>query len=264
MATSASYVTDIIGNGVATVTLQRPDVHNAFDDKMIQRLTLEFAGLSRSPAVRVVVIAAEGKSFCAGADLNWMQRSAEYDYDENLADAQALARMMKTIFDLHKPTVAAVQGNAFGGGVGLLSVCDVVIAEEHAEFALTEVRLGIIPAVISPYVFNAIGPRQARRYMLSAERFDARTAKEIGLVHEVVPSGEAPGRAREFARMMLGNSPKALSEAKNLARYVSGHPINENIVAQTAGHVARVRSSPEGKEGLAAFLEKRNPNWVKS
>ena len=264
MDTSAPYVTEIAGNGIATITLRRPDVHNAFDDDMIKRLTLELMGLGRDPVVRVVVLAAEGKTFCAGADLNWMKRSAGFSYEENLGDAHALATLMKTLYEIRKPTVAAVQGNAFGGGVGLMAACDIVVAAESAKFALSEVKLGIIPAAISPFVFAAMGPRQARRYMLSAEVMDAQTARDLGLVHEVVPDGAAFDRASEFASLMLKNGPCALAEVKNLARYVAGHPVDETLVAQTSGHIARVRYSDEGQEGITAFLEKRKPNWIKT
>lgn len=263
MITSAPYITEIAGNGIATITLRRPDVHNAFDDRMISRLTLELLGLGRDPVIRVVVIAAEGKSFSAGADLNWMKRSVDFTPDENLEDAQALTGLMKTLHDLKKPTIAAVQGNAFGGGVGLIAACDIVVASEAAKFALTEVKLGIIPAAISPYLISAMGPRQAKRYMLTGEAMTAAEARHVGLVHEVVAQDQVGPRAQELAELLLRNAPRAMAEVKNLVGYVAGHPINETLVAQLAGHIARVRAGQEGQEGISAFLEKRKPAWIK-
>lgn len=259
---SASFLTEV-SDGIATVILNRPEIHNAFDDALIRRLTLEFQGLGQNPAVRVVVLAAEGKSFSAGADLNWMRRVADYDHNENVEDARALAGLMRTLFELRKPTVAAVQGSAFGGGVGLISSCDVVVAAETAKFALTEVKLGIVPVAISPFVIQAMGPRHARRYMLSGERFDAATAREIGLVHEVRPREEVRARALEVAQAMLDNSPQAMAEVKDLFGYVPGAPVNDELIERVAQHIARVRASAEGREGLSAFLEKRKPSWIR-
>jgi methylglutaconyl-CoA hydratase len=262
MNTSAPFITEIAG-GIATVTLQRPDIHNAFDDELIQRLTRELQGLSRDSVVRVVILASTGKSFSAGANVNWMQRMAEYGQEENLEDAKAMAGLMFTLASLRKPTIAAVQGAAYGGGVGLVAACDIAVAAHEAQFALTEVKLGILPAAIGPYVVAAMGPRQATRYMLTAERFDAARAVEVGLVTEVTECDNVLPRAREFAEMLLDNGPRAMAEVKNLVRYVGGAERNEALMAQTAGHIARVRASNEGREGLAAFLEKRKPNWVR-
>lgn len=259
---SAPYITEIAG-GVATVTLTRPDIHNAIDDDLIARLTREFQGLSRDQVVRVVILAATGKSFCAGADINWMKRMAEYGAEENLEDAKALAGLMYTLGSLRKPTIAAVQGSAFGGGVGLIAACDIAIAAKDAEFALTEVKLGIIPAAVGPYIVSALGPRQATRYMLTGERFGADRAKELGLVHEVADKADVLPMAKTMAQLLLQNGPRAMGEVKNLVRYVIGHELNEALMAQTAGHIARVRASHEGREGLSAFLEKRKPNWVR-
>ncbi|MEQ8226523.1 MAG: enoyl-CoA hydratase-related protein [Rhodospirillales bacterium] len=262
MNTSAHFITEIAG-GIATVTLQRPEVHNAFDDELINRLTRELQGLSRDTVVRVVILASTGKSFSAGANVDWMQRMAEYGHEENLEDAKALAGLMFTLASLRKPTIAAVQGSAYGGGVGLVAACDIAIAAHEAEFALTEVKLGIIPAAIGPYVISAMGPRQASRYMLTGERFDALRAEELGLVTEITDKDKVLPRAKEFAELLLHNGPRAMAEVKNLVRYVVGHERNEALMAQTAGHIARVRASGEGREGLAAFLEKRTPNWVR-
>ena len=194
MNTSAPFITEIAG-GIATVTLQRPEIHNAFDDDLINRLTREFQGLGRDTVVRAVVLAAKGKSFSAGANVNWMKRMAEYGQEENLEDAKALAGLMFTLASLRKPTIAAVQGSAFGGGVGLVAACDIAIAAREAEFALTEVKLGILPAAVGPYVVSAMGPRQATRYMLTGERFNAERAAEIG----------EPGQADGF----FGKAPEA-------------------------------------------------------
>ncbi len=262
MSTSAPFITEIAG-GIATVTLQRPEIHNAFDDELVARLTREFQGLSRDTVVRVVILASTGKSFCAGADVNWMKRMAEFGQEENLEDAKALAGLMFTLASLRKPTIAAVQGPAFGGGVGLVAACDIAVAAEQAEFALTEVKLGILPAAVGPYIVSAMGPRQATRYMLTGERFGAARAVELGLVTEVTDKDNVLPRAREFAGMLMENGPRAMGEVKNLVRYVVGHERNEALMAQTAGHIARVRASSEGREGLAAFLEKRKPSWIR-
>ena len=192
-----------------------------------------------------------------------MKRVAEFGHEENLEDAKGLAGLMFTLASLRKPTIAAVQGPAFGGGVGLVAACDIAVAAEQAEFALTEVKLGILPAAIGPYIVSAIGPRQATRYMLTGERFDAARALELGLVTEVTEQGNVLSRAKEFAGMLMENGPRAMGEVKNLVRYVQGHERNEALMAQTAGHIARVRASGEGREGLAAFLEKRKPSWIR-
>ena len=262
MSTSAPFITEIAG-GIATVTLNRPEIHNAIDDDVIARLTREFQGLGRDHVVRVVILAATGKSFCAGADVNWMRRMADFGSDENMEDAKALAGLMFTLGSLRKPTIAAVQGSAYGGGVGMIAACDMAVAAHEAQFALTEVKLGIIPAAVGPYVVAALGPRQATRYMLTGERFSAERALEIGLVNEVTAKDDVLPRARALAEMLLENGPRAMGEVKNLVRYVLGHERNEALTAQTAGHIARVRASSEGREGLAAFLEKRKPNWVR-
>ncbi len=260
----AALVTQISGKGVATITLNRPEVHNAFDEELIERLRRELQGLETDPVVRVVVLDAVGKSFSAGADLNWMQRMADYDRAANLEDAKNLGKMMSTLHRLRQPTVAIVQGPAYGGGVGLVAACDIAIASTNATFSLSEVRLGLIPAVIGPYVVAAVGERAARRYMLTAERFSAEEAFRLGLVHDVVEPDKLDQRRAQIIEDLLKGGPKALTEAKNLVAYISGSATqDEKIVRDTAGHIARVRATDEGKEGVGAFLEKRKPKWVK-
>ncbi len=262
--TTAPLITEISGRGVATITMCRADVHNAFDDELIDRLRRELQGLENDPTVRVVVLAAEGKSFSAGADLNWMKRMAEYDRAENLEDAKNLGKLMAVLFRMRQPTVAMVQGPAYGGGVGLVACCDIAIASEDAHFCLSEVRLGLIPAVIGPYVIHAIGERQATRYMLTAEKFSAERARELGLVHEVVPAARLADKRGEVVDALLRGGPRALSEVKNLVSYITNSATqDEKVVRDTAGHIARVRATEEGQEGVAAFLEKRKPKWVK-
>ena len=247
--------------GVARVTMARPEIHNAFDDKLIAELTRIFRALDADPAVRVVVLAAEGKSFSAGADLNWMRRMAGYGREENLTDAGALGAMVRALNDLSKPTLALVQGAAYGGGVGLVAACDIAIATPRAKFALTEVKLGIIPAVISPYVINAVGLRWARRLFVTAEAIDADRAREIGLIHEVVAAEELEAAGERLVQLMLANGPEAMAAAKDLAFAVAGRPIDDALVADTAARIADRRASDEGREGLTAFLEKRTPSW---
>ena len=259
-----TVITDVAGNGRATVTINRPDVHNAFDDELIAALTGQLEGLGNDDAVRVVVLTGAGKSFSAGGDLNWMQRTASYSEDENLVDAAALARLMNTLHGLSKPTIARVQGDAYGGGVGLIACCDIVVAVEPARFSLSEVKLGLIPAVISPYAIAAIGERQAGRYMLSAERFDAAEARRVGLIHEVTAPDALDAAVNGIVESLLANGPKAMAEAKALIRAVAGRPIDASLNADTAARIARIRVAGEGREGVAAFLGKRKPDWTKT
>lgn len=252
---------DIDVRGVATVTLNRPDVHNAFDDALIDTLDGILKQLDHNDAVRVVVLAAEGKSFSAGADLRWMQRMASYSETENLEDARRLAALMRTLNQMVKPTLARVQGSAFGGGVGLIACCDIVVASEHARFALTEVKLGLIPAVISPYVSRAIGDRHARRYMLTGEQFSAEEGYRLGLVHDVVPESLLDERIRTLVAMLLENGPAAMTAIKALLSRVAGGPLDDAMIEDTAKRIAKIRATDEGKEGVTAFLEKRKPRW---
>lgn len=251
-----------VRNGIGIVSLNRPDVHNAFNETLISELTAALAALEADAAVRVVVLAGLGKSFCAGADLNWMKKMAGYGPAENLADAQALAQMLRTLYGLGKPTIARIHGAAFGGGVGLAACCDIAIAAVEATFALSEARLGLIPATISPYVIEAIGARQARRYFLTAERFEAAEAYRIGLVHDIVPASQLDDRVNEMLGALLLAGPNAQLECKALIRGVAHRSIDADVIAGTAQHIAKVRASPEGKEGVAAFLGKRSPAWV--
>jgi methylglutaconyl-CoA hydratase len=250
-----------IKDGVATIRMNRPDVHNAFDDALIAALTAELGRLDQLPEARVIVLAANGKSFSAGADLNWMRRMAKYSQEENLRDAMALAGLMRTLDGVSKPTIARVQGAAFGGGVGLVACCDIAIASTEAAFSLSEVRLGLIPSVISPYVIAAIGEREARRYFLTAERFDAVEARRIGLVHDVVDSGALDEAVAKIAGQLLKGGPQALAAAKKLIADVSRRSMDDALAAETARRIAAIRVESEGQEGLAAFFEKRRPNW---
>ncbi len=252
-----------IRDGVATIRMNRPEVHNAFDDHLIAELTAELRRLEQAPEVRVVMLAANGKSFSAGADLNWMQRMAKYSEAENLRDAVAMAGLMRALHGMHKPTIARVQGAAFGGGVGLVACCDIAVAAAEASFSLSEVRLGLIPSVISPYVIAAIGEREARRYFLTAERFDAGEARRIGLVHEVTTGDRLDEAVNNFADQLLKGGPNALAAAKKLIADVARRPLDDALMEETARRIASIRVSPEGREGLSAFLEKRPPAWAK-
>ncbi len=261
MSHTANALQTEIRDGIATVWLNRPDVHNAFDDALIAELTAEFRRLDQAHEVRVIVLAARGKSFSAGADLNWMKRMAQYSEGDNLRDAIALAGLMRTLRGVRKPTVARVQGAAFGGGVGLVACCDIAVVSAEAEFSLSEVRLGMIPSVISPYVIGAIGERAAGRYFLTAERFGAEEAARMGLVHAVVPADGLDAAVVNLCAHLLRGGPKALAAAKKLISDVSRHPIDDSLIESTAQRIAAIRVGPEGREGIAAFLEKRKPDW---
>lgn len=253
----------IADNGIATLTLNRPDVHNAFNDAMIAELLQALAQVEQHPRVRLLILQAAGKSFSAGADLNWMRSMAQKDRAENLADAGQLSLLMERLDSLTKPTLALVQGAAFGGAVGLVACCDIAIATERASFCLSEVKIGLIPAVISPYVIRAMGNRQARRYMLTAERFDAHTALACQLVHEVVSDRDAlQQRAEALSGTLLQNGPAAVQAAKQLVADVSAQPLTTAVRELTIARIADIRVSPEGQEGLTAFLEKRPANWT--
>jgi methylglutaconyl-CoA hydratase len=247
---------------VSRVALHRPKVHNAFNETLIAELTAAFREADTDPAVRAVLLHASGPSFCAGADLDWMKRAAGYGRAENLADAHALAAMLSAIATCSKPTVACVQGNAFGGGVGLVSCCDIAIGSSEALFALSEVRLGIIPSTIGPYVVAAIGARQARRYFVSGERFTAAEAHRIGLLHEIVPPAGLEARVNEVLGALQLAGPQAQAEAKLLMRAIANRPIDDDLIADTAERIARVRATDEAREGVGAFLAKRAPAWI--
>ncbi len=252
-----------IDGSIGIVTLNNAEKHNAFDDLLIAELTAAFNALDANSAVRVVILSALGKSFSAGADLNWMKRMANYSPEENLRDATALAKLMSTLHDLSKPTIARVQGAAYGGGVGLVACCDIAIGTLNAAFSLTEVKLGLIPAVISPYVIAAIGERAAHRYFLTAERFDAAEAFRLGLLHELSANDDdMDEKINDICDALMLGGPGAHREAKALVNAVASRPIDNIVVADTAKRIARVRASAEGKEGLSAFLEKRKPRWI--
>ena len=254
--------TTIDARGVATVTLNNPDKHNAFDDSIIGQLRQAFDDLGGRDEVRVVVLASSGKHFSAGADLNYMQRMANYDYDHNLRDAEGLAGMLRALYQLPKPTIARVQGAAFGGAVGLVSCCDMAVAENGAIFSLSEVRIGMVPATISPYVIRAIGERQARRWFLTGERFDAARAREMGLVHELSTPEALDETVEVLVAALLQCGPAAVKAGKDLIAAVAGAPISEELVEDTCARIAHIRVSEEGQEGLKAFLEKRSPGWA--
>jgi methylglutaconyl-CoA hydratase len=251
-----------VGGGIARVALNRPDVHNAFDEALIAELTQVVRTIDADAGIRVLVLEGRGKSFCAGADLNWMKKMAAYSHAENLADANALTTMLSALHNMSKPTLARVHGAAYGGGVGLVACCDIAIGTPQATFALSETRLGLIPAAISPYVVEAIGARAARRYFLSAERFGAEVATSLGLLHEVVPEPDLDAAIERIVAALLDAGPQAQSEAKLLIRAVAHRPIDQGVIGDTAKRIARVRATPEGKEGVAAFLAKRKPAWA--
>ncbi len=247
--------------GVATLCLDRPQLHNAFDDTLIAELNRVLTHYAADPAVRVLVLRSNGKSLSAGADLNWMKRVAQYDFDDNLRDSQALAELMERIYRFPAPTVAVVQGPAFGGGVGLVSCCDIAIASTSASFCLSEVKLGLAPAVISPYVIAAMGARQAQRYFLTAERFSADTACQTGLVQQVVAPEVLDEEAAKLVNALLANGPVALAACKQLIHRVAEASTPE-IRDYTTNLIATLRAGPEGQEGLKAFLDKRPAHWI--
>lgn len=248
---------------VAWVWMNRPETHNAFDDIMVAELTDVFTKLGADDAVRAVVLCGRGKSFSAGANLNWMERAAGYTPEENLRDSRAMAQMLRAIDRLPKPTVARVHGAALGGGLGLAAVCDIAIASSAALFASSEVRYGIIPATIGPYVIAAIGARAARRYFLTAERFDAEEARRIGLVHEVCAAEALDERIGLIVASLMAAGPKAQEAAKDLIRDVAGREIDGPLIDATAQRIASLRLTPEAREGIGAFLGHRKPAWEK-
>lgn len=247
---------------LATVTLNRPDVRNAFNETTIAELTQVFQSLDSDPSVRVVVLAANGPAFCAGADLNWMKKMADYTYEENLADAGQLAAMLSAIYHCSKPVIARVQGDCYAGGMGLLAACDIAVSVDTANFCLSEVKLGLIPATISPYVIRAMGEQAARRYFVTAERFSAQQAKACGLIHELVTPELLDEKITELVRQISANSPNAVMQAKRLVQTVAGQTLTPELVAATVKGIAEIRASDEGREGVRSFLEKRKPGWL--
>jgi methylglutaconyl-CoA hydratase len=247
---------------VATVTLNRPDVRNAFNDEVIAELTQAFASLGMRDDVRCIVLAAEGKAFCAGADLNWMRRMADYSREENHADARQLAAMLQTIYECPKPTIARVQGDAYAGGTGLVAACDIAVSADTANYCLSEVKLGLIPATISPYVIRAMGARAAHRYFLTAERFDAKEARRIGFVHEVVAADQLDACIDELTQVLVDAGPQAVRLCKKLIQEVAGQPVTAALIEMTVAGIAEIRVSAEGREGVQSFLQKRKPSWL--
>jgi len=256
-----SVIVEVADHGVARVTLDRPERHNAFDEAMVADLDAAFRRVGAHPSARVVILAARGPSFSAGADLEWMQRMAGASEAEGLADAMALAQMVRRLDALAVPTIALVQGRAFGGGVGLVAACDVALATPESTFRLSEVRLGLIPSVIAPYLVAAIGARAARRYALTAEEIGAHEARRLGLVHEVVGAAAMEEEGRRLAETILRGAPRAQRDAKDLIRAVARAPLDDALLERTARGIAAARSSREGREGVSAFLEKRAPHW---
>jgi methylglutaconyl-CoA hydratase len=250
-----------IQGGVARVTLDRPEVRNAFDDALIAALTKAFFEVGSDKAVRALVLAGNGPAFCAGADLNWMKRMAGYGYDENLADAQALATMLATLERMPKPTIARVHGPVFAGGTGLVAACDIAVGTPEAKFCFSEAKLGLSPATISPYVMRAIGERMARRYFLTAEVFDAQEACRIGMLSLLVQEKDLDSTIQELLKHLLAGGPEAHAKIKDLIRTVTHRPIDDALGAETAKRIAEIRVSAEGKEGIASFLEKRKASW---
>ena len=246
----------------ATITLTQPEVRNAFSDEVIAEITAAFIEVGARQDMRAVVLAAEGPAFCAGANLNWMRRMAGYTRDENLADAAKLAEMLRVIDQCPKPTIARVQGDVYAGGMGLVAACDMAVCVDTAGFCLSEVKLGLIPATISPYVIRAMGARAAQRYFLTAERFDAAQALRIGFVHEVVAADQLDARVEALLKALTSASPNAVRACKQLLQAVAGREIDAALIDATVEAIADIRASDEGREGVQAFLQKRKPGWL--
>ena len=261
-ATTPTALSITTQGAIRTITLSRPDVRNAFNDEVIAELKNAFIEAGQAADVRCVVLAAEGPAFCAGADLNWMRRMADYTRDENLADAGQLAAMLRAIYECPKPTIARVQGDVFAGGVGLVAACDMVVSVDTATYCLSEVKLGLIPATISPYVIRAMGARASHRYFLTAERFSAAEAHRVGLVHEVVAADALDAKVAELTSALVSASPNAVRACKRLVQDVAEREIDDALVAHTVAGIADIRSSAEGKEGVQSFLQKRKPSWL--
>ncbi|MDI3511255.1 MAG: methylglutaconyl-CoA hydratase [Betaproteobacteria bacterium] len=251
-----------VNDRIARIKLTRPEVRNAFNDEVIQQLKTAFESVGANSDVRAVVLAAEGPAFCAGADLNWMRRMADYTRDENIADAGQLAAMLKAIYECPKPTIAAVQGDVFAGGMGLVAACDMAVSVRTATYCLSEVKLGLIPATISPYVIRAMGARAAHRYFLTAERFSADEAHRIGFVHELVDADALEAKVNELALALVSASPAAVRACKKLVQDVAQREIDAALIEATVEGIADIRASDEGREGVASFLQKRKPSWL--
>ena len=252
---------DIAGT-IATVRLNRPEVRNAFNDELIAQITAAFTGLGTRDDVRCIVLAGNGPAFCAGADLQWMRRMADYSHEENMADAAGLAEMLRVIYRCPKPTIARVQGDVYAGGLGLVAACDIAVSVDTAQYCLSEVKLGLIPATISPYVIRAIGARAAHRYFLTAERFSAAEALRIGFVHEVTAALSLDQKVAELAQALVQAGPEAVKACKQLVQDVAQQAITPELVAATVRGIAGIRASAEGREGVQSFLQKRKPAWL--
>lgn len=258
----STYLTVEASGPVATITLTQPDVRNAFSDEVIADITKAFQTVGTMDSVRAVVLAAEGPAFCAGANLNWMRAMADYTREENLVDAGKLAEMLRVIYECPKPTIARVQGDVYAGGMGLVACCDMAVAANTAGFCLSEVKIGLIPATISPYVIRAMGPRAAHRYFLTGERFDATEALRIGFVHQLVDGDALDGAVDGLLKHLLAAGPDAVRACKKLVLDVAEREINADLIQATVEGIADIRASAEGKEGVQAFLNKRKPHWL--
>ena len=256
------YLTLTVNAGVATVTLTQPEIRNAFSDEVILEITEAFRVAGERPDVRAIVLAAEGPAFCAGANLNWMRRMADYDRAENLQDAGALAEMLRTIYTCPKPTIARVQGDVYAGGMGLVAACDMAVSSDNAGFCLSEVKIGLVPGTIAPYVLRAMGARAGHRYFLTGERFDAAEALRIGFVHQVVAIDQLDDAVDGLLKALLAAGPDAVRSCKKLVLDVAEREINAQLIASTVEVIADIRASDEGKEGVQAFLSKRKPAWL--
>jgi methylglutaconyl-CoA hydratase len=251
-------------NGIAQITFNRTDVHNAFNEQMISDITAALDEIDKSSDIRIVIVQGEGKSFSAGADLEWMKRASEYSYEENQIDAQKLSYMLNALYSLKQLTIVCAHGSIMGGGIGLLSCADIVLADASSKFALSEVKLGLIPATIAPFVIEAIGPRQAKRFFQTGELFNANKAKSIGLVHEIY---ESEASKKSMLRFLLKNAlaaaPEAMKEAKQLVKDYANRPIDYELRQNSASRIAKRRATEDAREGLKAFFEKREADWVK-
>ena len=262
MTTMSTALSIAYDGAVARITLSQPEVRNAFSDEVIAEITAAFLEVGNRPEVRAVVLAAQGPAFCAGANLNWMRRMADYTREENISDAGKLAEMLRVIYECPKPTIARVQGDVYAGGMGLVAACDMAVSVDTAGFCLSEVKLGLIPATISPYVIRAMGARAAHRYFLTAERFDAPEALRIGFVHALVPADALDTKVDELLKALTSASPNAVRACKKLVLDVAEREINAGLIAATVEGIADIRASAEGREGVQSFLQKRKPAWL--
>lgn len=251
-----------LDGAIARIWLDQPDARNAFDDIVIAELTQAFTEAGAAAQVKAIVLGANGPAFCAGANLNWMRRMADYTRDENIADAGKLAAMLRTIAECPKPTIVRVQGDVYAGGMGLVAACDMAVSVDTAWYCLSEVKIGLVPATISPYVLRAMGTRASQRYFLTAERFTAAEAHRIGFVHEVVAADALDAKVDELVKALTGASPAAVRACKQLIADVAGREIDDALIAQTVEGIADIRASDEGREGVQAFLQKRKPSWL--